>query len=356
MFLRGSLGLALSCLVLLGCGGRTELLVGARASDAGTSSDAIGDGSEASDAPSDQDAASDAPVDVLLPGCFGAGPTTLASGQTEPVAIAVDRTHVYWATSGNDCAHGAIHSVPKAGGTVVTLASNQPDPRAIAVDGSRVYFYDGCASGKLRSVSKQGGAIRDYPIQVDPNEDARVLAVDSRSIYFNSYGVLSIPKAGGPQAVVDDRDFVYALAADDSGVFWVGPVGGGPSYGVFAALPGVPSRQILSLNDVGESMAMDASSIFFESSGGIESVSKNGGPAHTVVQPAAAWKLAVDDQFVYWSEGVVSETYSIRKAPKAGGVATELISGAGSYVDLAVDARCVYFANMYGGQIGRAPK
>src|SRR5436189_3536444 len=74
---------------------------------------------------------------VVLPGCFGAGTTVLATGETLPMAIALDATYVYWATSGRECRGGQIRRAPKAGGPVVTLADDQADPVALVVDATR---------------------------------------------------------------------------------------------------------------------------------------------------------------------------------------------------------------------------
>lgn len=64
--------------------------------------------------------------------------TTLASGQADPDAIAVDATSVYWI----DQHDGTVMKVPLGGGTTTTLASGQNAPRCIAVDSKSVYWTD----------------------------------------------------------------------------------------------------------------------------------------------------------------------------------------------------------------------
>lgn len=302
------------------------------------------------------DAKSDAPSPPPPLDCFGVGETLLATNESAPTAIAIDATHVYWASSPSGCADGKIRRMPKAGGPIVTLAANQPNPRALAVDDERVYFYDGCGSGLLRSVPKQGGPIVDHPIVVEPTHDARVLALDSQNIYFNDYGVLRIPKNGGPQSEVDNHDFVYGVAADDAGVHWIGPLGGGPTYGVFAYHAGDPGPTLLAQPSVvNGGIAIDSQTIFFAGGIGIQRIARTGGPVSLVIA-AEPHEIALDESFVYWSEGYSgSGGHSIKKVPKIGGNATVLATGDGAYLDLAVDDRCVYWADLYGHRIGRVP-
>jgi hypothetical protein len=69
----------------------------------------------------------------------GGAPTTLASGQAYPYAMAVRGASVYWTTQAD-----TVMTVATGGGAVTTLASQQNEPRGIAVDDmSGVYWTNG---------------------------------------------------------------------------------------------------------------------------------------------------------------------------------------------------------------------
>jgi hypothetical protein len=66
----------------------------------------------------------------------GTQQATLATGQTQPRAVAVDAIYTYFTNEGE----GTVKRVPSAGGPVVTLASGQVQPWGIAVDDQFVYW------------------------------------------------------------------------------------------------------------------------------------------------------------------------------------------------------------------------
>jgi len=71
-----------------------------------------------------------------MPLAGGTSPTSLASGLSEPSNLALDGTHIYFASRQD----GTVMKLPLAGGTPTILASKQRLPSAVAVDGTSVYW------------------------------------------------------------------------------------------------------------------------------------------------------------------------------------------------------------------------
>jgi hypothetical protein len=88
-------------------------------------------------------------VILSIPGS-GGKVTTLASGQADPSAIAIDTSDVYWANEGvcpgdgGPCEKGSVVKVAKTGGPAITLATDQVDLGPIAVDSMSAYWVVEC--------------------------------------------------------------------------------------------------------------------------------------------------------------------------------------------------------------------
>jgi sugar lactone lactonase YvrE len=214
--------------------------------------------------------------------------TTLASGQYCANAIAVDNASVYWTTCGQAPADGGtttpgtgtVMKVATGGGDLTTLASGQDDPTAIAVDANSVYwnFSSADLGTGLMKVAVGGGSpvtlALALGVQIGP------IVVDAAGVYWLSQptgtppiaGVLRIALAGSAPVTltpgwvppiqnsglaIDASNFYWA---DSAGTRKVALTGGAP---VILALgsPGVPAPPA-----TGRTVAVDATSVYWATS------------------------------------------------------------------------------------------
>jgi hypothetical protein len=130
----------------------------------------------------------------------GAQPTVLASGQPDPVDLAVDATSVYWTTQpiGNPSAGSVVKvpiaggptttRVPKTGGTPQTIATGQRAANGIAADGTSIYWVTAGTfnqDGTVMKAPKAGGqAVTLASSQASPG----AIAVDDHCVYWVNVG------------------------------------------------------------------------------------------------------------------------------------------------------------------------
>lgn len=174
----------------------------------------------------------------------------IASGQQEPWAIAVDRTHVYFSTRGHgDQVDGTVVRVPATGGPLEVIASGLRAPMHLALDDDNVYVtvLGGPApdyrDSAILAIPKRGGRPVVLAAKQGP---VRGLAADGASIFWTSSGnppvggqVFRLDRAGGrPVVLAAGEQSPTALAIDQAGVFWtcyrgtvrrVGKQGGRPA-------------------------------------------------------------------------------------------------------------------------------
>ncbi|MEZ4370607.1 MAG: hypothetical protein R3B07_07270 [Polyangiaceae bacterium] len=88
---------------------------------------------------------------------LGSAPPTaeLIASQTNPTAITVNGTHVFWV---NRAASGGVYSLPKAGGALITLDTTDM-PYDVEVDATHAYWLTRESGGQLRRRGLTSGAV-----------------------------------------------------------------------------------------------------------------------------------------------------------------------------------------------------
>jgi hypothetical protein len=154
----------------------------------------------------------------MMPLRGGGAGMTLANKQEKPGRLATDLVFVYVCTGADS---GSVVKIPKAGGRVVTLADKQSDPQAVVVDGSHVFF--GTSNGQLMRVSKAGGPVDKLDAETAVITD---VALDETDVYWvQSFApavtVSRIPKKGGEKKLVAKLEGDAPVLAVNAGHVYV---------------------------------------------------------------------------------------------------------------------------------------
>jgi hypothetical protein len=146
------------------------------------------------------------------------GETTVGYGGL--VAADAERLYFFWPTS--DGSPQGVSAMPKTGGALTPLYT-VPGTFGIAtpaMDADRLYWWDG---DRILSMPKAGGA---QAVLATGQPAVDVLLVDESRLYWQDQQgrrVLAMPKTGGTPAVVTEGfPFSYAtLMADDACLYWL---------------------------------------------------------------------------------------------------------------------------------------
>jgi hypothetical protein len=246
-------------------------------------------------------------------------PTVVASGQSQPRSIAVDRQHVFWTNAGASDGTGSIMRADLDGADVVALASGRNHPFGVALDDNDVYWSEqgtmdaSFTDGVLYRLGKDGScpmAPCPPPIlggQVMPAG----IAVDEASIYVARAGdgtVWRWGKDGSPGVQLSSSDPApLFVAVSGSGLFWT---------------------------DQGTSSASFADGLVREArfDAGVTSVASS---------QSMAYGIALDATYVYWTDLYGG---TVNRAPQAGGAASPIVSGSSRPVAVSVGGGWIYFA------------
>jgi hypothetical protein len=142
----------------------------------------------------------------------GGAPTTLVTGSRIAV-IAAYGADLYYATNDDE---GATYRVPKAGGLPATIATKLYHPYSIDVTAAGLFVVEG---GRLHFAPATGGAGSVL------TDIAGSLVARGTDAYFingvTSAEIARIANSGGPATAIAAGWDIRALAADDSGVYFV---------------------------------------------------------------------------------------------------------------------------------------
>lgn len=285
----------------------------------------------------------------------------LAYDQMDPVAIAIDDTHVYWANTwhneGEDFCR--VASVSKSGGPITVLA--RPfRAGGIAVAGDSVYFtsYDAGtdASPSLIRVPKRGGKAVKLSSGLLPEH----IAVSGQFVYGTAeapnvgYVPAQVPLAGGtlrplvqtPPTQLGEA-MRHAVAVDEDAVYWgTASDFAAPSTIVKVPLKGGSSQTWASVETTAYGIALDPTNVYWVTSNEVLKIPRASGlPERLAVNHGRGGfqGIAVEGKYVYWTDH--GNGGSVSKVSVDGGPVTILADGLQHPAGIAVDDTSVYWAN-----------
>lgn len=334
--------LLLLCGVLVSCGARTGLGVGATR-DAATPADAAPDASP--------DAGPDAAPDVEQPPVVcppAPSPVLLASGikPTYDWQLAVDATSVYMADGEQ------ITRFPKCGpGQKQTLTGVEPNSGRVLVDAGTVYFLDIVLGGSVRSVPTSGGSVTTLATAPKALQPEDLLKVGDTLFYLlvgaPGSGVSSVPAGGGASVFVGPASGV-AIAVDVDSVYFIANTGGFKWALQSRPRTGGAATYLADSSNVG-AIAVDDTTVYFTGwagqPGSVSSVPKKGGPV-TVLSTNDSFPVYVllDPPYLYW----VDEGQGVKRVLETGGTPEVLVSG--NVAGIGLDATSLYYSISGGTQ------
>ena len=384
-FTFGNAAVAIGLVAVLSAGGCGGLVVGdgqgeGHADASGSASDGGVLDASAPTTGSDSDAPTplDAPAqdDAMS---SEAGPITVASGLDYPNSIAVGSTSVYWMNQGKG--GPAAVATPSTGSVMscaiggcarpTVMATGQDNPIAIALDSVNVYWTNGGSNNDASSVAKCPVAGCVQPTVLTSLSCAEGLAVDSTDVFFIGCSQpaamrCTLAGCGAPATltVFQSADFAAdsAIVVQSGKVYWTERFGANASGGavVSCAANGcaAPTTVVsLAVGYVQQGLAVDSANVYFA----VQYPAKLSGPTvwkcsiggcadATALCPdssPANGPIAVDAANVYWTTlDPDTGMGSVMKCSTSGCSAATVLASADHPSAIALDSHSVYWANV----------
>jgi hypothetical protein len=283
-------------------------------------------------------------------------PIDIATGQDKPWGIALTDTQVYWTNQGTTGASGTVRTRPKVGGTASTIASSQADPRGIGASAERVVWANhgiGATVGNISRIDYAGGSTTAV-VWTSNQSSAYDLLINPSSAYWSrdaANGSVETRKHGlatGLTVVVDQASPGGIAIDTDAFVYWT------YSNGIRRGKSSIPYETIVTTTDTPAFVAVDATNVYWTSTGATYRAAKQAGATAQVLSTSGSGGrgIVVEGGHVYWCGAD-----AIWKVPVTGGTAVQLATNLQNPWDIAVDDQFVYWTeNVSSGKVRKVVK
>jgi hypothetical protein len=234
-------------------------------------------------------------------GLDGSGPHAIATGQTNPFAVAVDASHLYWTDSGaTTFPDGSVWEAGPDGSNPHAIITGQKDTTGVALSGSHLYWAN-FNDGSIWEAGLDGSNPQRIISQSEvPSNSPYALAVGTSHIYWMNLNGGSSPTnsiweanldGSNPQSLVTVPNGPTALAVDASHIYWGAQDATGFGGALWeAGLDGNNPHTFVTGGDFPAGMAVDPGNVYWttigdgsDGAGGIWAAGLDGTGAHTLV-------------------------------------------------------------------------
>jgi hypothetical protein len=274
-----------------------------------------------------------------------------------PMGVALDDNYFYGVGTTTLGSEGGVARGPKSGGSYSVLALWSPDPRRIAPAPDHVYWTQAGGIARCPNNPLPDGGANTAELFVGGQHNPFAIAVDDTYVFWTNpppdgeVWRATIKSPGDAKAVVahSDGQNAYGLAVDATYVYWTSFTQGGAVWRMSkTAGDATGATKIADGLSFPSDLFVDGEAVYWTNGsstrGAVMKLARGASGPDSLAgprpQPPAG--VFVRDPFVYWHEGA-GDSREIWRVSKCGGTPIRLVIGQ-KVTDLAVEDKNVYWA------------